>query len=217
MPPNEPYQRRRYVPPEYLRPSVTSSPNPAQSGASPLSEQPLTPNTPSYDHVPIQRHSRIVLLDFLRDRIAPPTPPTFPDIEGIDWRFDDFERSDDNEVRLYLYLSPEYVGKTQYFGIEHEVFEKEPVADEVTLQRIEETMQHEIAAAPSPHYRAALELEHEEMRRWLSGQTMGLTIANYRAFPFRRNFPDRLRAMLGRQKLNKIMSDLKKKLDDVKR
>src|SRR5262249_7892832 len=153
--------------------------------------------------VPRTPHSMVNLLDFLRHRVAPPIPASLPALNTMEWWFDDERTDEDHEMRLYLVLSDDYYKRTKRFGIEHHVFEEEPLVDDVTFERIRLAKQYELENAFDPHTKAALQIEHKQQVAWLRDQKIGITVADFMAFPYRKLFPDRLQMMRGQQKVQK--------------
>jgi hypothetical protein len=74
---------------------------------------------------------------------------------------------------------------------------------------LEELQQMELDSATVPAASAFLKIEHKQQLEWAKQQQYDLTILDYLAAPFRRNFENRYQATLGQRDINSKLSEFK--------
>jgi hypothetical protein len=206
-------------PPPYLR---NRAPRPQQEPYAPRpmidvtppkeSDPPLAPLVPPrlmLDQIQFQRYSSIIPWKVVEYKITPNALTPTSNVP-MDWEFDEPEDDEDNELRLYVSLSPEDVSIIKRHGYHHRPIEKSvKVFGPADLAALEELQIQELEYSASSAARAFLRIEHKQQLEWAREQQYDLTILDYLASPFRRMFENRYQVTLGQRDLNSKLSEFK--------
>lgn len=170
---------------------------------------PLTPQRLTFDQVQFRRYSQIIPWKVVEYKLTPNALTPNSNVP-MDWEFDEPADDDDNEVRVFVSLSPEDVAIIKRHGYHHYTIEKKvKVFGSADMSALEELQQNELDFASTPAERAFLKIEHKQQLEWAQQQEYDLTILDYLAAPFRRNFEDRYQATLGQRAINGKLSEFK--------
>jgi hypothetical protein len=134
------------------------------------------------------------------------------DTDYMDWHFDEPVDDDNYEVRVYVTLTEEDMTYINRRGLRYDVFERIKLFEPADLERLETAQQQELAFASDPHTRAQLQIEHKQQRERAEEQEVEITIIDFLASPYRKQFENRLKATLGERDINRKLADFKKKL-----
>src|SRR5690242_18130726 len=121
----------RWTPPSYLNPQPTA-PEPGYDspayGSGPIIDvtppssatalAPLTPQRLTLDQIQFQRYSQIIPWKVVEYKLAPNVLTPNSNVP-MDWEFDEPMDDNDNEVRVYVSLSPEDVAIIKKNGYQH--------------------------------------------------------------------------------------------------
>jgi hypothetical protein len=213
----------RWTPPPYLTPqqppgydSPAYGPGPVIDGTAVEVHPPglQSPAKPSIDGVPTVQHSRIDLAAFVKHKVAPVAPGSLPYVETMHWHFDEPHDANDHEVRLFLVLSQEERALIWRWGLQHHAFEQETLFDDQALEALQGAQRHEIDSAADPQLRASLAIEHKQQLAIAREAKVDITIEDYLAYPFRRQFVNRYQATNGQKKLQGIVNSIRKMLEE---
>jgi hypothetical protein len=217
-----PYVLPRWTPPPYVHTPPPGEPPPYDGGptidVTPQSVvyEPTAPviQKTSLDAVPVMQHSRIYLADYVRHKVAPPAPISLPYVDHMHWHFDEPRDESDHEVRLYAVLSQEERALVRRWGLQHHAFEQETLFDDEALERLQTDQSLELASAPDPQLKASLAIEHKQQLAMAREAKIDITIEDYLSYPYCKQFGNRYQATNGQRKFNKIMTDIRKMLED---
>ncbi len=216
-----PYQRPVWTPPAYLR---RSAPALAQNNLPPLyaADDPIfagepaggaIPPKPSLDNIPIRRYSRIVPAEIVQHKLTPKPIIPMPDVEYMIWHFDEPQHDADNELRLYVALSREDIAIIKRWGLQYEVFDTMPLFDPADLATLQLRQAEERRAFPDMQMPIVLEIEHKQQMEWAEQQQIEITILDYLALPYRKQFENRGQMTLAQKKITSKLAEFKKKID----
>ena len=215
-----PTQTGRALPPPMM-PSVAPLPLPMARPVPPL---PISPpprgapvfQRPSFETIPRRVHSFVNLADFVRDRMVPEPPDMLPEVDYMQWHFDEPEHEQDHSVRLYLAFPPEDIALMKRWGLNEESLEQEPMFDDAGIEALKQAQAHELMLAVDGQHRAALAIEHKQQLQDAREAKIDRTIEDFMAWPYQQTFPTRREATRRREKLNGMLNGFKKKLEDYR-
>ena len=214
-------QRDAAFKPQPLRPVIDVSPGaatgqgvagpfPAYMGA-PFGIPPYA--KPRLDNIPRKTFSTINLADLVKERLAPSSPLSVPPVHAIQAEFLEPDDENDHRVRLLLALPAEDVALIYRWGLDKHHFETEPLFDDEAIEQLQWAQEQEIIATADPHIIASLKIEHKEQLAYAREEKIGRTIADYMAYPYTEYFTDRYQATNRQRKLQSVVIEIKKMLD----
>ena len=218
------YQRPQWTPPSYLRrqtapqgePPTYAADDPIFAGSQPAELYTLPPK-PSLNDLVIRRYSSIIPAEVVKHKLTPKPLASMPDVEYMDWHFDEPTNDDDNEVRLYVGLSREDIAIIKRWGYQYDVFETMPLFEPADITALQELQNEEYsrAVASEADYStlAGLYMEHRQQLEWAEQQQIEITILDYLALPYRKQFENRFQATLAQRKITSKLAEFKKKID----